>query len=234
MNAIDPPMRRPMNVLGSATLICVRGSWKRSLPTAFRFELGADRLDERCEEGDRGDDRRADREALGDGLGGVADRVEAHHDALGLAVNSPDISAMPAALSATGPKVSSDDDDAGRGEHAHAGEGDEVEDELEVSAAECDRSADRDRDRDDRPHRRLETRGDARQHGGRGAGAGRLGDLTDRARLGGGEVLGEPADDLCEHEADHDGGETLANRGSRACPRRCRRRRARRRACRPR
>ena len=50
--------------------------------------------------------------------------------------NSPDISAMPAALSATGPKVSSDTIDAGGGEHAHAGEGDEVEGELQVAAAE--------------------------------------------------------------------------------------------------
>ncbi len=46
--------------------------------------LVGDRLDERGEQGDGGDDGGADGEALGDGLGGVAHRVEAHHDALRL------------------------------------------------------------------------------------------------------------------------------------------------------
>ena len=43
-------------------------------------------LDEAGEQGDSGDDRRTDREALGDGLGRVTDGVEADHDPLGLAV----------------------------------------------------------------------------------------------------------------------------------------------------
>ena len=64
-------------------------------------------------------------------------------------------------------------------------------------------------DGDDGVHRRLEARGRAGQHGGGRAGAGRLGDLLDRAVLGAGEVLGEAADDLREHEADDDGAEAL-------------------------
>ena len=47
--------------------------------------LIADGLDERGEEGHRGDDGGADGHALGDGLGGVAHGVEADHDPLGLA-----------------------------------------------------------------------------------------------------------------------------------------------------
>ena len=47
------------------------------------------------------------------------------------------------------------------------------------------------------------------EHHGGGAGAGRLGDLPDRRGLGGGEVLGEAAEHLREHEADDDGAEAL-------------------------
>ena len=54
--------------------------------------------------------------------------------------NSPDISAMPAALSADRAEGVLGDDDAGGGQHAHAGEGDEVEGEREVAAAEAERA----------------------------------------------------------------------------------------------
>ena len=67
--------------------------------------------------------------------------------------------------------------------------------------------AQRDGDEDDRVDRRLETRGDAGQHGGRRAGAGRFRDVAHGRGLGGGEVLGEAAERLREHEADHHGGE---------------------------
>ena len=63
--------------------------------------------------------------------------------------NSPDISAMPAALSRHRAEGVLGHDDAGGGEHAHAGEGDEVERELQVAAAEGQRHADGDGDGDD-------------------------------------------------------------------------------------
>ena len=44
---------------------------------------------------------------------------------------------------------------------------------------------------------------EARQHGGGRAGAGRLGDLPDRAALGGGELLG----DLAGHQREDDAGQ---------------------------
>ena len=141
-----------------------------------------------------GDDGRADGEALGDGLGGVADRVEAHHDPLGLAAE------LARHLGDAGGVVGHrtervlGDDDAGGGEHAHAGEGHQVEGELDVAVAERDRDAERGGDRDDRVDGGLEARADAREHRGGGAGAGRLGDLLDGRRLGGREVLGEAAD----------------------------------------
>ena len=51
--------------------------------------------------------------------------------------NSPDISAIPAALSATAQRVLGDDH-AGRRQHAHTGEGHHVEGELDVAVAEPD------------------------------------------------------------------------------------------------
>ena len=111
-----------------------------------RVELAADRLDVRGEQRDRRDDRGADGEALGDGLGGVAHRVEAHHDPLGLALE------LARHLGDAGRVVGDraegvlGDDDAGGGEHAHAGEGDHVEGELDVAVAEPDADAERERD----------------------------------------------------------------------------------------
>src|SRR3954465_9886807 len=67
MKAIDPPMRRPMNVLGSATLICVSKAPRNKTGAALaEFELAPDGLDKLCERGPRGDDGRADGESLGD------------------------------------------------------------------------------------------------------------------------------------------------------------------------
>ena len=52
-------------------------------------------------------------------------------------VNSPDISAMPAALSETGPKLSSETTMPVVDEHADAGQGDEVERELDVAVGQA-------------------------------------------------------------------------------------------------
>ncbi len=108
------------------------------------------------EQGHRGDDRRADGEALRDGLGGVADGVEAHHDALRLAVElAGHLGDAGGVVGDRAERVLADDD-AGGGQHAHAGEGDEVEGELQVAAAESDRRGDRQGDGDDGAHRALE------------------------------------------------------------------------------
>ena len=66
----------------------------------------------------------------------------------------------------------------------------------------------------------LEARRDAREHGGGGAGAGRLGDLADRLGLGGGEVLGDLGGGEAEDHADDDGAE---HAGARVAQRRGRR-----------
>ena len=166
-------------------------------------------LDERAEQGHGGDDGRADGEALGDGLGRVADGVEADHDPLGLAVE------LARHLGDAGGVVRHraegvlGHDHAGGGEHAHAAQRDQVERELQVAAAQAERDADGESDGDDGVHRRLEARRGAGEHDGGGAGAGRGGDLLDRREVGAGVVLGQAADALGEDQADGDGGEAL-------------------------
>ena len=175
----------------------------------LQVELGADRLDESGEERHGGDDRRADGEALRHGLGGVADGVEADHDPLRRAFE------LARHLGDAGRVVGHraegvlGDDDAGGGQHAHTAQRHQVEGELQVAAAEGDGDPESDGDGDDGVDGGFEPRRDARQHGGGRPGAGRLGDLPDGGVLRAGEVLGQPAHDLGQHEADDDGGEHL-------------------------
>ena len=108
MNAIDPPMRRPMNVFGSATLICVRGSWNRSLPTAFRSSSApiVSMNDAKSATAAMTAEPIAKPLVTALVVLPTASRLTMMRSAS--PVNSPDISAMPAALSATGPNVSSE------------------------------------------------------------------------------------------------------------------------------
>ena len=158
----------------------------------------------RGEQRHRGDDRRADGEALGDGLGGVTDGVEAHHDALGLAVE------LAGHLGDTGGVVGHrtervlGDDHAGGCEHAHAGERDEVEARTgccrrraAIAAPMAMAMAMMAHTVDSRPRRRCPTSTVV-------AGPVRAASAISRTgrRLGRREVLGEPAHDLGEHETD--------------------------------
>ena len=182
---------------------------QRGVDDVLRQRLVDSGLDEAGEQGDGGDDCRADREALGDGLGRVADGVEADHDAGRLAVE------LAAHLGDAGGVVADrtervfGDDDAGGGQHAHAAECDEVERELQVAAAEGQRCTDRDRDRQHCVDRALHAAGgtgeDHRCRAGLGAGS----DLLDGAVMRGRVELGQAADALRQHEADRNGAEAL-------------------------
>ena len=118
---------------------------RRSMCESWLFFAAAARSDdgdEGGEERDGRDDRRADGDALGHGLGGVAHGVEVGQDlagvlvrvgfALSICVRSKPISAMPLALSAMGPKTSIEIGVAGEGEHADAAHRDAVGDEDRV------------------------------------------------------------------------------------------------------
>ena len=185
----------------------LEGAPEQSRADLAELELGADGLDERGEQGHGGDDGRADGEPLGDGLGGVADGVEAHHDALGLASELPRHLGDAGGVVGDGAERVLTDHHAGGSEHAHAGQGDQVERELDVAVAEGDGDAEGHGDGDDGEHRRLEPRADAREDGGGRARARRLGDLLHGRRLRRRVVLGQAADDLGEHQADDDGAE---------------------------
>jgi hypothetical protein len=88
-----PPMNRPIITIGSPML---RDS------ASMRWPCGCGGLDVGRDEGQGGQRGRADGEALADGGGGVAERVEGVGDLADLGPR-PAISAMPPALSAIGP-----------------------------------------------------------------------------------------------------------------------------------
>ena len=107
-NAIEPPTSRPMNVSGLATLIAVRGSWKSAEPTLS--------IPSSVPIVSMYDENRATAAITAEPIAKplvtalvvfpTASRLTMMRSAS--PSNSPDISAIPAALSATGPKVSSD------------------------------------------------------------------------------------------------------------------------------
>ena len=107
-NAIDPPISRPMNVFGFATLIAVSGFLKRSLPLIFRFNwfLIVSMYDENNATAAMTAEPIANPFVTAFVVLPTASRLTMMRSAS--PSNSPDISAIPAALSATGPNVSSD------------------------------------------------------------------------------------------------------------------------------
>ena len=116
--------------------------------------------------------------------------------------NSPDISAMPCALSEIGPYVSIDTIDADRREHPHPGEGDEVQPLGERCRPGRNDADDRAGDDQHRPHGRLEPDREARQDRRGRPGVRGLGDLLHRLVLRVGEVLREDLDHAREDEPD--------------------------------
>ena len=105
---IEPPMSRPMKVFGLATLIWVKGETRSSLARRCRFS---------CESIVSMKDAKSATEAMtAEPMATplvmalvvlpTASRLTMTRSAS--PVNSPDISAMPAALSDTGPKLSSE------------------------------------------------------------------------------------------------------------------------------
>jgi len=135
-----------MNVFGSATLIWVIG-WSKRLTSGSSFSDSSEPTVsiEAGEQGDRGNDRGADRESLRDRLGGVTDGVEAHHDALGLAVELTGHLRDAGGVVGHGPKVSSETMTPVVAS-IPCRTARPVEGELQVAAAKADRRAQRDGD----------------------------------------------------------------------------------------
>ncbi len=174
-----PPTKRPAITVG--------------LGDVDRLEVG--RGHEGAEERERGERRRADREALADGGGGVADGVElvgAFADFLGQLGHLGD------AAGVVGDRAVGIDGelDAGVGEHADGGDGDAVEP-GEVEGADDDG-----REHEDRPGGRAHADAETGDDVGGGAGERLLGDAADRPGAGAGVVLGDHADREAGDEAD--------------------------------
>src|SRR5436190_3999482 len=107
-NATEPPMSRPMNVFGFATLMAVSGFRKRSSPLMLRFNwfLMVSMYDENNATAAMTAEPIANPFVTALVVLPTASRLTMIR--AGSPSNSPDISAIPAALSATGPNVSSD------------------------------------------------------------------------------------------------------------------------------
>ena len=147
------------------------------------------------EEDDGGQTGGADGIALGDGLGGVADRIQRIGDGADRFVQ---FSHLGDAAGVVGDRAVGvhGDDDAGQGEHGDGGNGDAVD----AGALEGDDDAGGDDDHRSGGglHGDAETGDDV----GAVAGGGCLGDMLDRAVLGGGVVFGDPEDGAGHHQAD--------------------------------
>ena len=107
-NATEPPMRQTDERLRVGDVDRSRRIGEQLVADDVQVELVLDGLDVGGEQRDGGDDRGADREPFVTALVVLPTASRLTMMRAGSPSNSPDISAMPAALSATGPKVSSD------------------------------------------------------------------------------------------------------------------------------
>ncbi len=165
--------------------------------------------DERTEERHGGDDRRADGDPLGDGLGRVAHRVQVGHDFAGFWLQSGHF-ADAVGVVRDRPERVHGHVVARQRQHADAGHGDAVEDEGELDELGREASGDKLLGRDavkdednghdgggddeDRPDGRLIARRQTGEDGsGRAAGRG-VADFLDRTEMGAGKVVGQAVD----------------------------------------
>jgi len=180
-----------------------------ALPSA-PLDLGAERAEQRRRREHRG----GDRDSLRDGLRGVADRVQPGEHLRGLPLEpSPDISAMPCALSDTGPKVSIDTITPTVVSRPVPASADGKQGDGRVSGAEQEREVDRAADQQGRVHGRLEPDRNAGQDDGGRARQRALADFPDRLAVGLGEVAGQQLDGAGQDQADEGPAPMASRRG---------------------
>ncbi len=197
-NTTAAPMIRPNSRLGCS----IDREKSSALPPAPRAH---DRpRPERAEQRGRGEHGGGDRDALGDGLGGVADRVEAGEDERALLGDLAGHLGDALRVVADRAEGVHRDDDADGGEQTGAGQRDGEQRDDRRAAAEQERRVDRAADEQRGVDGRLEADGDAGQDDGGRAGERALADLLDRLAVGLGEVAGEHLDEAGQHDADDD------------------------------
>jgi hypothetical protein len=149
-------------------------------------DLGAERPEQRGRASTGG----RDRDALGDRLGVLPTASRLVRTSAPSSVTSPDISAMPCALSLIGPKVSIATMTPTGGEQAGAGQRDGEQRDDRRAAAEQERRVDRATDEQRGVDRPTRADRDAGQDDRGRAGERALADLLDRLAVGLGEVAG--------------------------------------------
>ena len=120
-------------------------------------------------------------------------------------LTSPDISAMPWALSETGPEGVHRDDDADRGEQAAAGQGHREQRDRD-RPAEQERGVDGGGDDQGGEDSGFKAQGDPGQDHGRRTGQGGLADVLHGPLVGAGVVAGDGQDDRGQDDADDHSG----------------------------
>ena len=158
-----------------------------------------------AEQRGRGQHRGRDRDALGDRLGGVADRVELGEDLRALAVDVAGHLRDALGVVGDGAEGVHRDDHADGGEQAAAGQGDREQRDRHDARAEQERAEHRGADDQGGEDRRLEADREAGEDHRRRTGQRGLADVDHRAVVGAGVVAGQRQDHRGERDADQHG-----------------------------
>ncbi len=199
----DAPMITPDQDVGGHDLEG-EGRGEVADPGLGTDQRAADGVGVGAEQRRRGEHRRGDRDALGDGLGGVADGVELGEDLGALAVHVAGHLGDALRVVADRAEGVHGDDDADRGEQAAAGQRDEEQRHDDDAAAEQEGAVDGRADDQRGVDGGLEADPDAGQDDGGRAGQRGARDVDRRLLVGAGEVAGQPEDDAGEHDAEED------------------------------
>ena len=183
-----PPISRPTSTSG-----CEMSKPSRISP--LLVGLHGQLLDERCEQHERGEHGGADRVALGDGLGRVADRVERVGDVADVLGQLGHLGDAAGVVGDRAERVERDDQ-AGQRQLRHHRDADAVD------AAELVGDEDADRDHDRRCGGRLEALGEALDDVRGVTGLGRLRGAAHRAEAGRGVVVGDHEQQRGDADAD--------------------------------
>ena len=204
MKTTAAPMMTPTRVFG-LTMVLSEGVLDEGGDRLAGLVLGdglADRVLVGAEQRGRRQHRGGDRDALGDGLGGVADRVQLGQD---LRTGRADVAGhLGDALGVVRDRAEGvhRDDHADRGEQAAAGQRHREQRHRDGRAAEQEGTEHRGGDHQRGVDGGFEADRDAGQDHGGGTGQRGVADVLHGLALGAGEDAGQPQDDRGQHDAD--------------------------------
>ena len=186
-NTTAAPISRPTRLFGFATL---SSDSRFSIEPALTID-GSDGVGVGTEQRRRGQNRGGDGDALGDGLRGVADRVQVGEDPSAVLVDVTGHLGDALGVVRDRAERVHRDDDADGGQQAGAGERDGEQRQDDRATAQQEGAVHTGADDQGRVDRGLEADRDTREDDGGRAGQRRLADVLDRTAAGLGEVAGE-------------------------------------------